>query len=284
MPDALSALRDELATANRILAMEGVIDAFGHISVRHPTNPDRYLITKYQAAELVQREDVVELTLDSEPVGDKNVRLFSEVPIHGCIYQARPDVMSVCHHHADSIMPFAISGAEFLPVFHIGASSGEKIPFWDSRDDFGDTKLVVTRPEEARSLARALGPHWMVIMRRHGATVVGKSLRETVFRSVYTAKNAELQLRARMLGSMGPLTTGEIRKAGDHVTGERSMGRAWQYWSYRLARYEKLSPPPPKPPQDHPAAVAAQASRVVKPAAKKEAAKPAKVKSRGKRR
>src|SRR4051812_3372452 len=102
MTDKLAALREELATASRILAMEGVLDAFGHVSMRHPERPDRYFISRYSAGELVTPDHIVELTLDSEPVGDRTVRLFSKVPIHGCIYQDRPDVHAVCHHHADA--------------------------------------------------------------------------------------------------------------------------------------------------------------------------------------
>jgi ribulose-5-phosphate 4-epimerase/fuculose-1-phosphate aldolase len=247
MSDSLAALRAELATASRILSMENVLDAFGHVSVRHPTRPDRYLISRYSAGELVTPEHIVELTLDSEPVGAKNVRLFSEVPIHGCIYQARPDVQAVCHHHADAVMPFCIAGIELLPVFHIGATTGEKVPFWDSRDEFGDTRLVVTTPEEGRSLARALGSHWMVLMRRHGATVAARSLREAVFRTVYSAKNAELQLRTMAVGVPGPLTAGEVNMAGNHVMGERSMGRAWEYWTMRLAKYDAMTRGAAKP-------------------------------------
>ena len=184
MPDALADLRRELATANRILANEGVLDAFGHISVRHPDRGDRYFISRYGAAELMTPSDILELTLDSKPVEPTTARLFSELVIHGCIYQARPDVHSVCHHHAVSVLPFCISGVELVPVMHLGASLGGKVPFWDSRDEFGDTPLLVTKPEEGRSLARALGEHWMVLLRRHGATLAGRSLRECVFRSI----------------------------------------------------------------------------------------------------
>ena len=191
MPDPLAEVRQELAIANRILANEGVLDAFGHISIRHPHNPDRYLISRYGAAELMMPSDILELTLDSKPVAPTSARLFSELVIHGCIYQARPDVHSVCHHHAVSVLPYCITGVELVPVMHLGASLGGKVPFWDSRDEFGDTPMVVTTPEQGRSHARALGKQWMVLLRRHGATLAGRSLRECVFRSIYTCRNAE---------------------------------------------------------------------------------------------
>ncbi len=137
--------------------------------------------------------------------------MFSELVIHGAIYQARPDVHSVCHHHATPVLPYCITGVELVPVMHLGAALGGKVPFWDSRDEFGDTPLVVTKPEEGASLARALGPHWMVLLRRHGATLAGRSLHECVFRSIYTCRNAELQSRAMGIGSISTLSDGEAQ-------------------------------------------------------------------------
>jgi HCOMODA/2-hydroxy-3-carboxy-muconic semialdehyde decarboxylase len=238
MPDALAELRQELAIANRVLANEGVLDAFGHISIRHPERPDRYLISRYGAAELVTPGHILELTLDSTPVEPTTARLFSELVIHGCIYQARPDVHSVCHHHAVSVLPFCISGVELVPVMHLGAALGPKVPFWDSRDEFGDTGLVVTRPEEGRSLARALGDYWMILLRRHGATLAGRSLRECVFRSIYTCRNAELQARAMAMGSVSTLSVGEAELCRGHSLTPRTLGRAWEYWTHRLEKAE----------------------------------------------
>jgi ribulose-5-phosphate 4-epimerase/fuculose-1-phosphate aldolase len=240
MPDLLAEARQELATANRVLANEGVLDAFGHISMRHPTNPNRYLISRYGAAELMMPADILELTLDSKPVVPTSARMFSELVIHGAIYQARPDVHSVCHHHATPVLPYCITGVELVPVMHLGASLGGKVPFWDSRDEFGDTPLVVTKPEEGASLARALGPHWMVLLRRHGATLAGRSLHECVFRSIYTCRNAELQSRAMGIGSISTLSDGEAQMCSSHSLTPRTLGRAWEYWSFRLAKVEAM--------------------------------------------
>src|SRR5438094_870941 len=112
MPDAFAGLRHELAVANRILANEGIIDAFGHISVRNPKDPNRYFISRHRASELVEPSDILEMTLDSKPVVPTNVRLYSEMVIHGEIYKVRPDVNSVCHHHAPSVLPFCATGVE----------------------------------------------------------------------------------------------------------------------------------------------------------------------------
>ena len=185
-----------LARANRMIANEGVLDAFGHVTMRHPTDPGRYLMSRSRGPELVQPEDIHEFTLDSQIVKPIEVRLYGERVIHGEIYKARPEVNAVCHHHAPSILPFCISGMELKPVYHLGATLGEKVPFWDSRDEFGDTTLIVAKPEEGASLARALGRNWIVLMRRHGATVAGKTLEELTFRTIYTARNAAMQIQA----------------------------------------------------------------------------------------
>lgn len=242
MPTDLASVRHDLALANRILANEGVVDAFGHISVRHPDKPDRYLIARYLACELVQPDDIFEMTLDSQPVKPTNTRFYSELPIHGCIYQARPDVQAVCHHHSPSVLPYCLTGIELIPVVGLGGSIG-KVPFWDSRDEFGDTNLLVTKPEEGHSLARALGQHAMVLMRRHGATVVGTSLQNCMFRSIYGCVNAEIQSRSMAMGTIAPLTQGEAELSGAH-SGGRPAGRAWDYWAMRLQKAEGVWPAP----------------------------------------
>jgi ribulose-5-phosphate 4-epimerase/fuculose-1-phosphate aldolase len=230
--------RELLARANRMIANEGVLDAFGHVTMRHPTDPQRYLMSRSRAPELVQPEDILEFSLDSQPVRPTDVRLYGERVIHGCIYQARPDVNAVCHHHAPSILPFCISGAELKPVYHLGATLGEKVPFWDSRDEFGDTNLIVAKPEEGASLARALGPYWIVLMRRHGATVAGTTLEELTFRTIYTARNAALQIQAHALSHVSPLNLAETRLAGEYNLRPGPVARAWEYWNVRLDKAE----------------------------------------------
>lgn len=240
MPNLLAEACYELALANRIIAHEGVLDGFGHVSMRHPTDPGRYLLARSRSPELIEPADIFEFTLDSEPVAAKGVTLYGERVIHGCIYQARPDVNAVCHHHSPSVLPFCITGIELVPVFHMGAVLGTAAPFWDSRDEFGDTNLLVRTPEEGASHARALGPHWMLLLRRHGASLAGKSVRECVFRSIYTTRNAELQLRAMAIGTLGPLSAGEAEKCGGHNLGARGVERAWEYWVTRLQKAEAM--------------------------------------------
>jgi len=151
MPNPLAEACYELALANRIIAHEGVLDGFGHVSMRHPTDPGRYLLARSRSPELIEPADIFEFTLDSEPVAAKGVTLYGERVIHGCIYQARPDVNAVCHHHSPSVLPFCITGIELVPVFHMGAVLGTAAPFWDSRDEFGDTNMLVVKPEEGET-------------------------------------------------------------------------------------------------------------------------------------
>jgi HCOMODA/2-hydroxy-3-carboxy-muconic semialdehyde decarboxylase len=228
--------RGELALANRILAHEGVLDAFGHVSMRHPSDPERYLLARSRSPELIEPEDILEFTLDSEPVVPTTGVLYGERVIHGCIYAARPDVNAICHHHSRSVMPFCISGTALQPVDHLGATMGTTIPFWDQADEFGATNLIVGNAEEGRSLARALGPHWVVLMRRHGATVAGTSLQEMVFRSIFSCRNADLQREAQALGPVKRMVKAEVEKAGAFNLEPRPVSRAWEYWMMRLQK------------------------------------------------
>jgi len=243
VPEKLTDVIAELALANRILAHEGVLDAFGHVSVRHPSDPERYLLSRARSPAVIEPDDILEYTLDSAPVKPPKAHLYAERVIHGCIYQARSDVMAVCHHHAPAVMPFCIAGKPIVPVFHVGAAMGADVPFWDQHDEFGDTNLLVVKPEEGRSLARALGGHSAVLMNRHGATVVGGSLKELVSRSIFMCQNAEFQLRTlASLGAPAPLHPGETRLAGSISLMPNVLSRTWEYWCTRLAAAGAMPP------------------------------------------
>lgn len=243
MPNQLAELFFELAVANRICAHEGVLEAFGHVSVRSPSNPNHYFLSRSRAPELVEPGDIYEYDLDSQPVRKYDLPPYSERVIHGEIYKARPDVMSVCHHHGAAFMPLVTTGIDYMPVFHLGAVGGSKPPFWDQHDEFGDTNLLVVKPEEGASLAKRLGQHSMVLMRRHGVTVVGKSVKDCVFRCVYSCRNAEYQVLAMQTGKIDPLTPGEVVEAGGISAKTTGQARAWEYWSRRL---DKAGGTPPK--------------------------------------
>jgi len=245
MADNLAQAKHDLAIANRILAHEGIIDAFGHVSMRHPTNPDRYLISKSRSPEVVETADIFEFTLDSQPVKPlpKGIQGYGELVIHGEIYKARPDVNAISHHHGMAMIPFCNIGKPLKAMYHMGAQIGEKVAFWDSRDEFGDTCLLVLKPEEGRSLAKALGPGWLVLMRRHGATVAGRNLIELTFRTIYQYRNAQVQLMTEQLGEISPLTPGESALAEDRNLQPKAKARAWEYWCTRLKKAGEFPAP-----------------------------------------
>jgi HCOMODA/2-hydroxy-3-carboxy-muconic semialdehyde decarboxylase len=238
----LDEARYQVALANRMLANEGVLDAFGHVSMRHPGDPGRYLVSRSRSPEMVEPDDVLEFTLDSKPVKPPTLGLYAERVIHGEIYRARPDVMAVCHHHSPAVLPFCIAGVPIVPVFHLGAVAGETIPFWDQHDEFGDTNLLVVKAEEGASLARALGPNWSVLMRRHGATVAGTSVPNVVLRCIALCQNASYQLGAKLLGHVGTLTSGEAALAGKLAELPIAVDRTWEYWRLRLEKAGGLPP------------------------------------------
>jgi HCOMODA/2-hydroxy-3-carboxy-muconic semialdehyde decarboxylase len=235
--NSLSEARAELALANKIAANEGVLDTFGHVSMRHPDNPQRYFLSRSSAPDMVTADGLIEYDLDSRPVRDANVPQYSERVIHGEIYKARPDVMSVCHHHSPAFMPLLATGTDYVPVFHLGAVGGIKPPYWDQHDEFGDTNMLVVKPEEGASLARALGPHSMVLMRRHGVTVIGANIRECVYRAIQTCRNAEYQVRAMAIGgNIASLSPGETARCGDIIGKTTGVTRSWDSWALRIAK------------------------------------------------
>jgi ribulose-5-phosphate 4-epimerase/fuculose-1-phosphate aldolase len=268
MPEDIADLLHELIVTTRILANEAVLDAFGHVSVRHPHDRNRYFISRHRAPELVEISDLIEMNLDSEPVRPTDARFYSERVIHGEIYKARPDVNAVVHHHAHDMLPFAISGRDLVPVFHLGAVLGSKVPFWDQRDEFGDTNMLVMKPEEGASLARALGPYWTVLMRRHGATVAAINLQQLAFRTVFGCHNAKLQNAAIAHGHVDQLSVGEQKITEAGQLGPNPIERAWNYW---VRQIEKVGLMPAK---------AAARKAAAKTASKKTASKkPSKAKT-----
>ena len=229
----LDAVLDDLVIANRILANEGVIDAFGHISVRHPRRPDQYVLARSRSPELVERGDLMEFDLDNRPVDPQGRTMYSERPIHGSIYRARPDVTAVCHNHARSLIPFGITGTPIKPVLHVAGGMGAEVPIWDIRSEFGDTDLLVTTAVIGDSLARTLGPHRVCLMRGHGAVIATHDLKATVFVSIYLMVNAALIREARDLGPITYLSEGEVRLTEQMNFRARSQNRAWEYWARR---------------------------------------------------
>src|SRR5215468_12514643 len=244
--DSFGALIQDLVIANRILAREEVVDAYGHVSVRHPDNPNRFLIARSLAPELVGPEDIVELDLEGQPVRDESPSLYLERFIHAAIFAARPDVMAVVHAHAEDTLPFGIAQQTKLrPVIHAGSFIGSEVPVWDIADHFGDTNLLVTNMAQGRDLAKCLGRNNVALMRGHGFAAAGRSLIEVVRMSVYTPRNARALLRAKQLGGrIKYLSQGEIdaRNRG-YSPYSTETWRAWEYWANKAGVGDLLSRP-----------------------------------------
>jgi ribulose-5-phosphate 4-epimerase/fuculose-1-phosphate aldolase len=224
---------DDLILAHRILVNEKVLDAFGHVSLRDAVHPDRFWLASAKPPNLVGKADLLSFGLSGEPVEKTGLPLFSERYIHSAIYAARSDVRAICHHHASSILPFCLMDRPLAAVSQTGAFLGEAVPLWDSADEFGVTRLLVDTPEQANSLARRLGAGSLVLMRGHGATVAGSSVRELVFKAVYACRDADAQREAAILGEVKPLSVGEIEKG--RVPSAPAVDRCWKYWRALLS-------------------------------------------------
>jgi HCOMODA/2-hydroxy-3-carboxy-muconic semialdehyde decarboxylase len=218
---------EDLVAAYRILAEYGVIDAYGHVSVRSPDNPQRYFIARSLAPEIVQVEDILEYDLDSKPLDERGRESVRERYIHGEIYKARSDVMAVVHNHSPSVIPFSVTGVPMRPVYHMAAFIGEGVPNFEIRDVEKGTDLLVKTPKLGAALAKALGNSPACLMRGHGSAVVGENIARAVGRSVYLEQSAKLQMQAMLLGGkITYLDAGEV-KASVPV---QDYKRAWPMW------------------------------------------------------
>jgi ribulose-5-phosphate 4-epimerase/fuculose-1-phosphate aldolase len=231
MPDLGAALRD-LVAANHILAHEGIVDAYGHISMRHPERPDRFFLAAGCSPETVTLDDIREYDLECKPVVADGHPMYVERPIHGAIFQHRPDVHSVIHNHAHEVIPFSVAKAVKLrPVFITAAAIGAEIPVWDSRDKFSDVGMLVTTMAQGRDLAACLNRSTVALMRGHGSVVTAKSIYDAVHTAVLLRDNAKIQTEAMRFGDVTYLDHAEITKSGGPPQGPNS--RAWKYWLAR---------------------------------------------------
>jgi len=228
MDETTVSVSNELLQANLILLHHQVLDAFGHVSVRHPQKNGRFLMSIALPPSQVKAEDIIEFNLDASPVDPTNQSLYIERFIHSSIYQARPEVMAICHHHAKALLPFCITSTSLQAVTQTGGAMGEKVAVWDSRDDFGDTNLLISNAKQADSLVTSLGQAWMILIRRHGVCVLGQNLRELVFRAVFACQDAEVQLRAAALGDIEALSAGELKLTSQPSV--KAIDRCWQHW------------------------------------------------------
>jgi len=225
---------EDLVAANRILADQGVLDAYGHVSVRHPGNPDRYVISRAMSPANVSADDIMEFDLDSNPVDQRGRGMFLERFIHGEIYKARPDVNAVIHSHSPGVIPFGVTNVPMRPVFHTAAFLAVGVPVFEIRDAGGMTNMLVRNGALAKALATTLGDKPVALMRGHGNVVVGPNVKRATIRAVYTEVNARLQTIALGLG--GPINYVSAEEGALRDKNPGDEGRAWDGWKEKAMR------------------------------------------------
>jgi ribulose-5-phosphate 4-epimerase/fuculose-1-phosphate aldolase len=227
---------EDLVAAYRILAEFGVIDAYGHVSVRSESDPNRYFLSRSLAPELVTEDDIMEYDLDSNEVDAQGRESVRERFIHGEAYKARPEVMAVVHNHSPTVVPFSVTGVHMRPIFHMAAFVGLGVPVFEIREFAQGTDLLVRNAELGAALAGVLGDKPAALMRGHGAVVVGENLARAVGRSIYLEQSARMQLQAMTLvGSEGRIT---FLDHAESIAGSKTQdyARAWPLWRERALR------------------------------------------------
>lgn len=224
----------DLALASRILSDQGVFDAAGHVSMRDPQRPDRFLMSRSLAPALVTPDDIMELTLDCEPCDARGRTPFIERHLHGAIYRTRTDVMAVAHGHTPSVVPFGLARTPMVATYHNAAFLAAGVPVFDIRATFGDTDIVISSAERGTALAEALGDKAVLLLRAHGFVAVGPSLHAAVFRAIFTDISARVQLQAATLGGPIAALSAEEGRMADAIN-LATVGRSWEFWKRRVS-------------------------------------------------
>ena len=235
LPKPDPALVEKLAIANRILYDQGVVDGFGHVSVRHDASPAHFLLSCNRAPGLVLPEDILTYDLNGDLAVTSDKRSYLERFIHSEIYKARPDVVAVVHSHSQSVIPFGATGQRLRPIFHMSGFLGSGSSLFEIRDAGGNTDLLIRDSGLGKALAESLGRHNCVLMRGHGSTTVAPSLELAVYRAIYAEVNAKLQLQAAALGPINFLNEEEAALAAASTEGQ--VVRAWDLWSRSIAPF-----------------------------------------------
>lgn len=224
----------DLVIANRILADQNVVDGFGHVSVRSVKNPTHYFISRSRAPALVSAEDIMEYDLDDNAIDARGRSSYLERYIHSEIYKSRPDVQSVVHSHSAGVIPFSVSSVRLKPISHMGGFLVKEVPVFEIREAGGnETDMLIRNKNLGAALAKKLGKNPVVLLRGHGDTVVGESLKIAVFNAYYTEVSARLQAEAMRLG--GKVTfMNEVEAAKVGKTNEGQVGRPWEIWKMRV--------------------------------------------------
>jgi HCOMODA/2-hydroxy-3-carboxy-muconic semialdehyde decarboxylase len=224
-------LIDDLVAANRILAAEGVLDGFGHVSARHDKDPGRFLLARSMAPALVNSGDVMEFDLDSNPIDGRGRTAYLERFIHSEIYRVHPEVQAVVHSHSPAVIPFGVVGVALRPIFHLGGFLGVGVPVFEIRDSGGPgTDMLIRNAGLGAALAKTLGSAAVALLRGHGNVVVGQSVKEAVFRAIYTEVNARLESEALRLGQGQVVFLNEAEAKAAAETNSAQIGRPWELW------------------------------------------------------
>jgi HCOMODA/2-hydroxy-3-carboxy-muconic semialdehyde decarboxylase len=224
-------LIDDLVAANRILFDQGVVDGFGHVSVRHDQRPEHFLLARSMAPGLVAAADIMEFDREGEAVDLRGRTPYLERFIHSEIYKAHPGVTAVVHSHSPAVIPFGVVATPLRPIYHMGGFLGSHVPIFEIRDAGGPaTDMLVRDPTLGAALAKTLGDNAVALLRGHGNVVVGGSIREVVFRAVYTEINARLAADALRLGQGEVVFLNDAEAAAATETNRAQIGRAWDLW------------------------------------------------------
>ncbi len=226
------ALLEDLVTANHILQDQGVVDGYGHVSVRNPADPNHFFISRWLAPDLVTVNDIMELDFDCVPANGDNRRMYSERWIHAEIYRARPDVKSIVHTHAPTVVLMGTINEPLLPIYHMGGFIGSGLPTFDIRKSFGNTNMLINDASKAKALAQALGDKPAAFMRGHGGVTVGTNIMHSVGRSVYLKVNAEMHLQAgnRKIETLNP------EEAHLAEAGNSDFPKDWDMWARKVKK------------------------------------------------
>ena len=227
---------EDLVYANRILADQGVVDGFGHVSVREDNNSNRFLLSRGIAPALVTSKDIMEYNLNGDPIDAQGRNSYSERYIHAAIYRARPDVKAIVHSHSLSVIPFSVTGIALRPIFHMSAFLGAGTPIFDIRDAAGMTDMLISNNQLGDALAKTLGDRPVALMRGHGMVAAGKTIQQAVFYAYYTEVNARLQMQAMALGKVNYLTPEEAAKTDATISTQ--YARPWELWKTRIGKIE----------------------------------------------
>lgn len=227
-------LLEQIVTATRVLVHEGVMDVFGHIALRDPTDSGTFWLGRAGAPARLTAADLLPFNLDGAPLEATDAPLFSERFIHAAVFRADDQAQASCHHHAASLMPYCMGGRPLVALSQTGAWMGGEVPLWDSRKNFGNTNMLVTTMEQAADLVGALGPGRIVLLRGHGVLVTGISAEDVVFRCIHACREAETLTAALSLGPVISLSPGEISLAG--TPAPAALQRGWDHWTARLPR------------------------------------------------